>query len=298
MTAPAWLWIVFTIVGATGQAFRNAAQRSLIDTVGTVGATHVRFLFGLPFGLFALAMVYFIAGSLPMPTPVSLAWTLMGAVTQILATGLMLAAMRERSFVVTIAYIKTEPIQVALFALVFLGERISWPVAAAILIATGGVLLISWPNRAGREVFSWRPAILGLVSGAFFALSAIGFRGGIVAMASPDYVAAATLTLAISLALQTAILTAWLIVRRPEVMRAILGAWRQSLAAGFLGAFASEMWFLAFALQSPARVRILGLVEVVVAGLLSRRMFAQTPGARDIVGIALIVAGIALVVSA
>ena len=40
---------------------------------------------------------------------------------------LMLAAMGERSFVVTIAYIKTEPIQVALFGLIFLGDKLSLP---------------------------------------------------------------------------------------------------------------------------------------------------------------------------
>jgi drug/metabolite transporter (DMT)-like permease len=54
------------------------------------------------------------------------------------------------------------------------------------------------------------------------------------------------------------------------------------------------MWFLAFALKDAASVRTLGLVELLVAGLVSRRLFAQTPGLRDIAGIALVVVGIAL----
>ena len=37
----------------------------------------------------------------------------------------MLAAMNDRSFVVTIAYIKTEAIQAALFGLVFLGDPLT-----------------------------------------------------------------------------------------------------------------------------------------------------------------------------
>ena len=74
-------------------------------------------------------------------------------------------------------------------------------------------------------------------------------------------------------------------------------AWRQSLMAGFFGAFASENWFLAFALTNPARVRTLGLVEILIAGLVSRRIFAQTPSPRDIFGMALVVAGIALLFS-
>jgi drug/metabolite transporter (DMT)-like permease len=292
MIAPAWLWVVFTIAGATGQSFRNAAQRSLTGTLGTVGATHVRFLFGLPFGLLALALVAVLAGPIPTPNLPSLAWGVFGAVAQILATALMLAAMQERSFVVTTAYTKTEPVQVALFSVIFLGEHISGLVAAAIVVATAGVIVLSWPSRSGGEIFSWRPAILGIVSGAFFALAAVAFRGAIVALGDADFVAAATLTLAIALTTQTLLLTAWLLLRDPQVMRAILKAWRQSLAAGFLGSFASEMWFLAFAIKNPASVRTLGLVEIIIAGLISRRLFAQTPSLRDIAAMVLIFAGI------
>ena len=40
------LWAVFTLIAAAAQTARNATQRELIATLGTVGATHVRFLFG------------------------------------------------------------------------------------------------------------------------------------------------------------------------------------------------------------------------------------------------------------
>ena len=224
----------------------------------------------------------------------ALAWTVVGAVCQIAATALMLATMRERSFVVTTAYTKTEPVQVALFAVVFLGEHIGAMLAAAVVIATAGVLVLSWPAREAREVFSWRPAILGIASGSLFALAAVGFRGGITAIGTPDYVLAATETLAVSLTVQTVLLSGWLMARRPDVLRAVLRAWRPSLPAGFLGAFASEMWFLAFALQAAAPVRTLGLVEILIAGFVSRRLFAQTPSLRDIFGMALVVIGIVL----
>ncbi len=294
MTPPDWLWAVFTLIAATAQTFRNATQRSLTERLGTVGATHIRFLYGLPFGLLALALVALAFGTVPVPNLASSLWTATGSVSQILATALMLAAMRERSFVVAVAYTKTEPVQVALFAMVFLGEAVTLPVAAAILIATAGVLVLSWPSRSSVEVFSWRPALLGIASGGLFAIAAVGFRGGIVALEAPDFVPAATVTLAMSLTIQTVLLSGWLIVRDPEVLRNILGAWRPSLPAGFLGAFASQMWFLAFAIQNPAKVRTLGLVEILIAGVVSRRLFAQTPGLRDILGMALVVAGIAL----
>src|SRR4030066_78745 len=62
-------------------------------------------------------------------------WIVTGAVAQILATALMLAAMNDRSFVVTIAYTKTEPVQTAIFGLVLLGDRLTPALAVAILIA-------------------------------------------------------------------------------------------------------------------------------------------------------------------
>src|ERR1043166_7677022 len=104
-----WLWAAFTIVAAASQTARNAMQRELIVKLGTLGATHVRFLFGFPFALVFLVGV-FLSTETPVPRPGSAVWpwVLAGTVTQILATALMLAAMGERSFVVAIAYIKTE----------------------------------------------------------------------------------------------------------------------------------------------------------------------------------------------
>jgi drug/metabolite transporter (DMT)-like permease len=294
VAAPVWLWVAFTLVAATAQTFRNAAQRSLIDRLGTVGATHTRFIFGLPFGLLGLLIVSLAGGDVPAPNLVSLSWTAIGAVSQIAATAMMLAAMRERSFVVTTAYIKTEPVQVAVFALVFLGEPITLSLAVAVILATAGVLALSWPSRAGGEIYSWRPAILGIAAGGLFALSAVGFRGGIVALGSAEFVPAATLTLVLSLTIQTVLLSAWLWVKSPKTLLAIVQSWRVSVGAGFLGAFASEMWFLAFAIQNPARVRTLALVEIVIAGMVSRRLFAQTPGLRDILGMVLVCIGIVL----
>ena len=62
------LWIVFTVLAAAGQTVRNAMQRELTAKLGTVGATHVRFLFGFPFALVFLAGVIAWTGqSLPVP---------------------------------------------------------------------------------------------------------------------------------------------------------------------------------------------------------------------------------------
>jgi drug/metabolite transporter (DMT)-like permease len=291
-----WLWIVFTLLAAAGQTIRNAMQRELTATLGTAGATHVRFLFGFPFAVMFLAGLMLITGArLPMPPPVFWLWVLLGMGAQILATALMLMAMGERSFVVTIAYIKTEPVQVALFGLVFLGDRLTIGMVAAILIATSGVIVMSL-KPGGVTNDSWRPMLLGLASGAAFALSAIGYRGGILSLGLSDFVMAATFTLTAGLLMQAVLLSGYLMLRSPDVMRAIVKAWRPSLFAGFMGATASQFWFLAFALATAASVRTLALVEVLFAQAISSFVFGHKTTAREGFGIALIVIGVVLLI--
>ena len=289
----AYLWAVFTVVAAAAQTIRNATQRELTGTLGTVGATHVRFLFGFPFAVVFLAGVMLGLGrGLPSFPPVYWPWIFAGAATQIAATALMLAAMGERSFVVTIAYIKTEPVQVALFGLILLGDKVTPLMAVAIVVATAGVVVMSL--KPGAATGALKPTLLGLVSGAMFGLSAIGYRGAILSLGEPSFVLAATCTLTTGLALQAAVLTLYLWLRDRAVLTAIFKAWRPSLFAGFMGALASQFWFLAFALASAANVRTLALVEVLFAQGVSRFAFGQPTSAREAIGIALIVAGVAL----
>jgi drug/metabolite transporter (DMT)-like permease len=289
------LWIPATVAAAAGQTARNAMQRHLTTALGTVGATQVRFLYGLPFGLLFLAAVLFFTGaSLPAMTTRSIIFTVIGAVTQIMATGLMLAAMRSTGFAVTTAYTKTEPVQVALFGLAVLGDPMTPIGLLGCLIATAGVGLMSWKPGAAAQAGGWRPAALGIIAGSFFAVSAIGFRGGIVNLADGSFLVRATTTLALGLVLQTTLLAGWMILFDRPLLLKILGAWRQSIFAGFMGALASQCWFIAFALTSAANVRTLGLVEVLFAQAMSRRVFAQDTGAREKVGMLLIVAGVAV----
>jgi drug/metabolite transporter (DMT)-like permease len=290
------LWIPFTVLAAACQTARNAMQRELTAKLGTVGATHVRFLFGFPFALVFLAGV-FIATGLPMPTLpwVFWPWVIVGAGAQILATALMLATMNDRSFVVTIAYIKTEAIQAAIFGLIFLGDPLTIGMVVAILVATAGVVIMSLKGKGAMEG-GYRPVALGLFSGAVFAISAVGYRGAILSLGLASFLLAATLTLAIGLILQAGLLTLYLALRDRTVLTAIARAWRPSLFAGFMGATASEFWFLAFALTSVANVRTLALVEVLFAQAITIFAFKQATTTRDALGIALIAAGVLLLI--
>lgn len=290
-----WLWAVFTVLAAAGQTARNAMQRELTASLGTVGATHVRFLFGFPFALLFLAGVMIFSGSaLPRPSLSFVPWLLAGALFQIGATATMLAAMGQRSFVVVVAYIKTEPIQVAIFGAIFLAEVVSVSMMAAIVVATAGVVVMSY--KPGGMTGGIKPTIIGLVSGGMFALSAIGYRGAILDIDHPNFVMKATFMLACGLVLQATLLTAYLALRDRAVLKAIVAQWRPSLFAGFMGATASQFWFLAFALATAASVRTLALVEVLFAQAISVFIFGQKTSAREGVGIAMIVVGVVLLI--
>ncbi len=295
MSDYSWLWIVFTIAAALSQTARNALQRGLTATAGTAGATHVRFLFGLPFSILFLAIVALATKSaLPSPGMNFFFWCALGAVSQIFATALMLMAMQNRSFVIAITYIKTEPVLVAIFGLAFLGDSLTWPLAAAIVIATSGVIAMSWtPGIAAAN--SAKPAALGIVAGAFFALAAVGFRGAVLSLPDAEQVLLpAAYTLVWALAIQTALLSLWLIFFDRKVFGAILRAWKPSISAGFVSALASQFWFMAFALATAASVRTLALIEVLFAQIVSQGLFSQKTTRREAAGILMLVAGILL----
>lgn len=288
----ALLWIPSTIAAAAAQTARNAMQHQLTAEIGTLGATQVRFLYGFPFALVFLAAISLAGGSLP-PTPNSkfLAYIAWGALTQILATALMLAAMREKSFALTITYIKTEALQVALFGFLFLRDPLTSGSLLAILTTTIGVIAMTWKPAARQSLMDWRPMLLGIGSGAMFALSSVGYRGSILALESGSFLMRASTSVTWALALQSLLLLVWLGLFQREALVGSLRVWRYSLFAGFMGALASQFWFLGFALTTAANVRTLGLVEVLFAQIVSRRLAQRSTG-QERIGMALVVLGV------
>jgi drug/metabolite transporter (DMT)-like permease len=289
------LWIPVTLAAAAAQTGRNATQRRLTEKIGTAGATQVRFLYGFPFALLALAGVSLATSeAVPRSNGAFLLYVLAGAMTQILATALMLSAMRERAFSVVTAYTKTEPVQVALFGFLLLGDTLTPLAALAIAVATLGVVVMSMKPGASLTSSGSKPVIYGVAAGAFFALAAIGFRGAILSLPDGSSLVRATTTLVWGLGLQTGMLLIWLGFFDRKALFASLQAWRPSLGAGFLGALASQFWFLGFALTTAANVRTLALVEVLMAQAVSHRFLAQVTTRRELAGMGMILGGVAL----
>jgi len=299
--SPDQLWIPITLFAALAQTVRNAAQKHLTAPLGTLGATLVRFLYGLPFALAWLAVVRWLWDlEVPQPTLSFLGWVVFGGAAQIAATALLLRVMAERNFALGIGYSKSEVMQVAVFGLVFLGDPLTPLMVLAIALGTLGVLLISPidPRRPLRALLSgWtsRVALLGLASGGLFGLAAIGYRGGALALDGTPFVMAAAFGLVVAQSAQTLMLGGWLLARQPAVVGRVFRAWRTSLLAGFAGAAASAGWFTAMAIESAARVRTLALAELLFAWVVSRRIFHERLSRLELLGMLLLAGGIAAV---
>ena len=293
------------------QTFRNAAQRTLTAELGTLPATLVRFLYGLPFAVVWLLLVVKFSG--PGSAALSMggtywAWLTLGAITQILATALLLLAMKERNFVIGVALAKTEVLQVALLATLLLLEVPGGWAMVAMVCATAGVVLLSMPHNASQNVSNnasqafWSPAawqgkaaLAGLASGACFALASVGYRGAALTQpgASPWLIGAMGVVLA--QLMQSVLLGSWIALREPGKLAQIARAWRVSTVAGAMGAMASIGWFTAFAVRPAADVKTLGLIEVIFSYAVSRKMFDEKLSGKERLGLLLVSAGLVVV---
>lgn len=295
-----WLWIPLTLFAALAQTVRNTAQRSLTDQLGTLGATLVRFFYGMPVLALWLGLVIALGGhSMPSLSPGFAIWVLVAALSQMAGTALLLRAMAARSFAIGLVYSKSEVIQVALFSVIFLGESLSPVTAFAIVLATVGVVLLTPRPNGAVSARSWADpaALFGLASGSAFAISIVGYRGATLALDAGSPFLGAAGTLFWSQLTQTLLLGAWLAARTPSVVLGVLREWRMSLFAGLAGASASIANVTALALEPASHVRTLILIEVVFTYIVSLRIFRETISRRELAGIVLVITGVALVVS-
>ncbi len=293
-------WILLVVFAAIAQTARNTAQRSLTKDLGTWPATLVRFLYGLPLAGLVLVLLYVLPSTPPQIAQWTWAyfgWIALGAFFQIAATGALLLAMQQRNFAVAVTLSKTEVLQVALFGAVFLQELPTHWALGAMAIATVGVALLSLPPREPGSRFEWRSkaALYGLVCGACFAIATVGFRGAAIELKAPTALLSGAWGVFVAQCMQTLVMGAYFVWRDPGVLVRIAKAWRISMVAGGMGSAASLAWFTAYALQSAASVRTLGMIEVIFSYVVSRRLLKEQLRLNEKWGIALVLVGIAII---
>ena len=120
LNEPGWLWVPVVLFAAAAQTVRNTAQRSLTTELGTLPATLVRFLYGLPFALVYLALLSSAAFSL---------WSLL--------------LKHNRVSQVTVFNFSV-PVFGAVLSAIFLGEALlEWKNLLALVLVCGGIWLVT-----------------------------------------------------------------------------------------------------------------------------------------------------------
>ena len=298
------LWIPLTIAAAFFQNLRSALQKHLKAHLSTGGATYVRFFYAWPFAvLYVWGLNEFGGFAIPAVNATFLVYCLLGGLSQIIFTFLLVWMFSFRNFATGTIYSKTETVQVAILGLLILGDPLSIAAGAAILISLIGVMALS---VAGTKItpasliasLGEKTTLIGLTCGAFLGASVVLFRGGALSLGGEGFIMQAAFTLAVSVVFQTVMMGAYLTVRERGQLKAVIVHWRPSLSVGVAGVLASIGWFSAFTLQNAAYVRALGQIELIFTIIVSAVIFREKIKSQEIVGIAFIIIGILILLLA
>ena len=296
------LWVPITLAAAFMQNLRSALQKHLKGSLSTAGATYCRFVYAVPLALAYVALLGEGFGfEWPAPHPRFALFAMLGGITQIVATALLVYLFSLRNFAVGTAYSKTETVQAAVFGVVILGEPVGLAAAVGIGISLVGVMLISVSRSRvtlRNPLLGWtgRAAFVGVLSGTLFGLSAVAYRAASLSLGGEGFLMQAAFTLACVVVFQSAVMGVWIRLREPGELTRVVRGWRIASLVGVSGMLGSAAWFTAMTLENAAYVRAVGQVELVFTFIASYFFFRERSTVPEVAGILLVVAGIVILV--
>lgn len=294
------MWVVVTMVAAVCQTARTAAQQRLRSLLSVNGAGFVRYAYGAPIALVAVAVI---AATHGLPTPPTRFWPLVAGagLAQIVGTNALIRSFDLRNFAIGTVYAKTEVVQVAVFSALLLDEplgALGW-LASLIVVAGIVVLMMGGKGHASALTRIGDPAaLMGLLAGGSFALASVAIRAANRSLGDDPAVVRALLTLAVMNSIQTVLQGAYLGVRQPGQLRLAARHWRSSAVVGVLSVSGSAGWSIAFALQNAAQVRTVGQVELLLTFAVSRWWLHERHQPRDYWASALVLCGVVVMILA
>ena len=292
------IWIPITIFASFSQNLRSIYQKKLQKNISNISSTYTRFLFGLPFVFIYFLFLYNYSNTTFLVSNINLQfifYCLIGGISQIIATFLLLKIFMTNNFSVATAYSKTEPIQAAFFGFILLSDPISFIGFIGILIGLIGIMITSIKKVNLSINFFNLSVFYGLLSGSLFGLAAVLFRGASHSLFSIDYILTSSFTLLIAIGIQTLILTIYILIKDIKQFYLLYLNWKDSLIVGFFGAFASICWFYAMSVQNVAYVRALGQIELIFTILASIFYFKEKIIKTEILGILITLTGILII---
>ncbi|QIZ77294.1 DMT family transporter [Ferrimonas lipolytica] len=280
------MWILFTLLAAFAQSWRNALQSKLSVDVKASGVTLARFIYAGPIAaLYLVALYWWQPTSLISYNPSLARFVVGAALMQILATGLMVRLFQMKNFAIGAGLAKTEALVAAILGVLFFGTSLSPLGWCGVVI--GGIAVMLLSSKGGFKQLSLPTLLTGLACGSAFALTSLWVREASLHIDLPfPHRAAWVLLLVISL--QTLLLLLYLQWHDKDTLRQLFKRPKLTFAVSCASCIGSIGWFSAMALEAVPLVKTLGQIEVFFTLIIAAYWLKQRPKIQDVAGLILI----------
>ncbi|MCG7555248.1 DMT family transporter [Pseudoalteromonas sp. Of11M-6] len=279
------MWILFTLLAAFSQAWRNAFQSKLSESASTASVTLARFILASPLaGLYLWSLYQITPAESLVINDDFLAFVLGASVMQIIATGLMVVLFKQNNYAIGAGLAKSEALVAAILGVLFFGSSLTLLGWFGVFIGAIAVLLLS---GFSLRAFNGQTALVGLACGTSFALTSLWVREASIASGLPFPHSAAWVLLLV-LVCQTVMLSMYLTIREPHSWRVLWQRRKLTLAISVSSCIGSIGWFSAMSLEHVAYVKTLGQIEVFFTLLISFLWLKAPVKKRDSMGLLLI----------
>ena len=286
-------WVLFTLLAAFSQSWRNAFQSRLSKEMNVIGVTLSRFLWASPLAAIYLLILYgYQSAPLPVFTTYSYFYIIGASLMQIVATGLMVVLFKQKNFAIGAGLAKSEAPVAAFLGVLFFGTSLSLLGWVGVIVGAIAVFMLSCPN--GLRSLSLKTALIGLACSTSFALTSLWVREASLTLDLPFPHRAAWILLLVIL-LQTVLLLAYMLLSDRETLKAMFTKPKLVIMTSIASFIGSLGWFSAMSLQTVPLVKTLGQVEVFFTMLISFFWLKEGIKRKDIVALILIAIAAVLV---
>lgn len=279
-------WILFTLLAAFSQSWRNAFKSRLSKELNVTGVTLSRFLWAGPLAAIYLWLLYYFEPvNLPSFTAYSYFFIIAASVMQIIATGLMVVLFKQKNFAIGAGLAKSEAPVSAFLGVLFFGTSLSLFGWLGVAIGAVAVFLLSCPD--GLRSISFKTAIIGLACSTSFALTSLWVREASLTLSLP-FPHRAAWVLFLVILFQTIALVSYLLIRDFNTLKAMFIKPKLVVMTSIASFIGSLGWFSAMSLQTVPLVKTLGQVEVFFTMLISFFWLKEGIKRKDILALILI----------
>ncbi len=289
-------WILFTLMAAFMQAWRNAFQKQLSSTVDVWGVTLARFLFGFPLAFAYIEWLYHVQ---PVTSSVHFTqkywvYIFIAGVSQILATVLMVQLFKQKNFAIGVGLAKSEAILAAIIGVVFLSDHLSFLAWIGVLIGGYAVFLLSKGNQVTG--LSSKTLMIGIGSGLSFAITSLLVREASLELNNLPFMHRASWVLVSVIGFQCITMLLYLSLFSRKTLVAMWQRIGLTLKVSICSFMASLGWFTAMSMVSVPVVKTLGQIEILFSLIISAYFFKEKLARAEHWGLALVVIAAMLVI--